>query len=94
MTCPNCKADADKLMGTDAPGWRCAACGGGESKAASNAILHMKFCEGNPGHGPITVAYAREQDSRNEGWRHTDHKTGRVQIEVNRHRGRVIVPML
>ena len=44
--------------------WYCPKCVGTKDVGLSRSHVGLKFCEGNPGHGPITVARARWQDAR------------------------------
>lgn len=70
-------------------GQLCETCWGGPIRTPEGAmpphIGGQIFCEGNPGHGPITVAAAKRQDEYKMRYR-PDGSTERV-----KHPGRVIV---
>lgn len=54
--------------------WYCPQCVDDKNTGLSRSHVGVVFCEGNPGHGPITVARARWQDAR-AVHRHTDGST-------------------
>jgi len=59
MICDGCGRETYRLTSPEkSRKWLCSRC----YHPSPGTLLNVKFCEGNPGHGFISVAYARRQN--------------------------------